>query len=272
MLRAPARASRAPEVLLFVAVLAWIVIVAGSLYGHGGVLDHHALFERAGHANAHQHHHLRHGGVHAGPQVGALVVFGVAWLVMIAGMMLPSTVTTIRAFGRVAGAQAHPTAVVAAFVLMYFVVWGVFGVLVVGVYGALTSRRPRDRVVAIADTADWCGVARGRRRISVHACQVGLPGPVSPSFRVVDTALPSRHRCGLQPRYAPCRVLSRLLLGAHAPDVLARHRRHRVDAVVNRRDDVREGRAIRRFSAPRGRIRIVARCRRDCVRVIEDES
>ncbi len=117
--------------LLLVAALAWVVMLAGSLYGHGSVLDHHALFERAGDVHAHHHHHLQHGGGHAAPQVGALVVFGVAWLVMIAAMMLPSTVTTVRAFGRIAGGQARPLAVVAAFVLMYFAVWGVFGALVV---------------------------------------------------------------------------------------------------------------------------------------------
>lgn len=81
--------------------------------------------EATGHGEAFGHHHLIEGGL---PPAVALVLFVLSWQVMIAAMMLPSSLGMLRTFGRLADRRARPAADRAAFVLAYAVVWTGFGV------------------------------------------------------------------------------------------------------------------------------------------------
>ncbi|MHA6629449.1 DUF2182 domain-containing protein [Pseudonocardia sichuanensis] len=65
----------------------------------------------------------------AGPPLLVLTVSGAAWLVMVAAMMLPTTVPMVRVFRTVSAAQEHPGAALAAFLAAYFAVWLGFSAL-----------------------------------------------------------------------------------------------------------------------------------------------
>ena len=68
-----------------------------------------------------------------GPAVGiALPVFLVAWQVMIAAMMLPSSLPLVRLFAGASAGQPHPSAAMAAFLGGYALVWSAFGALAFG--------------------------------------------------------------------------------------------------------------------------------------------
>jgi predicted metal-binding membrane protein len=59
----------------------------------------------------------------------ALVAFLLAWQLMIAAMMLPSSLPLVRLFAAAARGQDHPGVAIAAFVGGYAAVWSVFGAL-----------------------------------------------------------------------------------------------------------------------------------------------
>ncbi len=65
-----------------------------------------------------------------GPAVWiALPVFLVAWQVMIAAMMLPSSLPLVRLFAATSAGQPHPRAAMAGFLGGYALVWSSFGAL-----------------------------------------------------------------------------------------------------------------------------------------------
>jgi len=66
------------------------------------------------------------------PWWAALALFLVGWQVMIAAMMLPSSLPLIHLFKRAAAAQPHAERVKAAFLVGYVVVWTGFGLLAFG--------------------------------------------------------------------------------------------------------------------------------------------
>ena len=63
------------------------------------------------------------------PAWAASLVFLAAWPLMIAAMMLPSSVPMVRLFATVSSAQTERRRVLAAFLGGYALVWGVFGAL-----------------------------------------------------------------------------------------------------------------------------------------------
>src|SRR5262245_39728954 len=95
-----------------VVVAAWGVALLAAISGRDRDLHHDA---RLGHR--------------AWPAVGTLLVFLLAWQIMTAAMMLPSSLPLMRLFARVSGGQDHPHQARVAFVLAYFVVWTGFAVL-----------------------------------------------------------------------------------------------------------------------------------------------
>lgn len=104
--------TRLPNPVIFVAIaFAWAVALVAEASGHGKQFHHDAIIE---------------GGLNPW---AALALFLVSWQVMIAAMMLPSSLPMINLFNRVAGDQPRPTLVRAAFLGGYFLVWTGFGCL-----------------------------------------------------------------------------------------------------------------------------------------------
>jgi predicted metal-binding membrane protein len=90
---------------------AWAVAIAAEATGEAELLGHGAL-------------------IHSGlPMVGALGVFVLAWQLMIAAMMLPSSLPLIRLFRFAAAGQQRPGRSTAALIAGYAMVWTAFGVL-----------------------------------------------------------------------------------------------------------------------------------------------
>jgi predicted metal-binding membrane protein len=111
---APARSVRARwrlphPTLVWAIALAWVVAVAAQVSGRGQLLHHDALAE---------------GRL---PTRAALGLFLLAWQLMIAAMMLPSSLPLIRLFSRASANQPRPLAAKAAFLGGYTAVWTTFG-------------------------------------------------------------------------------------------------------------------------------------------------
>jgi predicted metal-binding membrane protein len=110
---APARPGsrwrRPRPTLVWVIAAAWVVAVAAQATGRGSLLHHDTL---AGAAVA---------------PWAALGLFLVAWQLMIAAMMLPSSLPLIGLFGRVSANQPRPRAARAAFLGGYVALWTGFG-------------------------------------------------------------------------------------------------------------------------------------------------
>lgn len=108
--RSPRRApARWPYVVV---ALAWGIALLGTLTGQRYLLDHHWLLEESGL-----------------PFVAALLVFIVCWQVMIAGMMLPSSLPVTLMMTRAARRQPRSRTVLALFVIGYAAVWTAFAVI-----------------------------------------------------------------------------------------------------------------------------------------------
>jgi predicted metal-binding membrane protein len=105
---------RVPDgaVLWSVVIAAWALAVLATVTGWDALLHHSAV--------------VGHG---AWPAMSTLVVFLLAWQVMTAGMMLPSSLPLMRLFSRASGGQAYPRLARLAFVAAYFAVWTGFAVL-----------------------------------------------------------------------------------------------------------------------------------------------
>lgn len=121
-----ARAIPLPVPVAAAIVIAWIVSVAAQFSGSSALLHHRALIE-------------------GGPPLGiALALFIAAWMIMIAAMMLPSSLPLIGLFAIVSRNQRHPSRAMAAFLCGYVAVWAAFGVVAFGFDIAL--HRTVDRV------------------------------------------------------------------------------------------------------------------------------
>jgi predicted metal-binding membrane protein len=109
---------------------AWLIAVLAQLTGNAGALHHHALIE---------------GGASL---FVALPLFLVVWQVMIAAMMLPASLPTIRVFTRASARLARPRLALAVFMAAYCAVWTMFGLAAflgdVGLHH-------------LADTTPWLG-------------------------------------------------------------------------------------------------------------------
>jgi len=105
-------ASRAPRRMLVALIAgAWIVAVVAEASGTGSLLHHHALIED-------------------GPPLWvALVLFLIAWQVMIVAMMLPASLPAIGVFTTAVREQRRSGVALVAFLAAYAVLWTVFGQL-----------------------------------------------------------------------------------------------------------------------------------------------
>lgn len=125
-----ARAAPLPIVIPAAIVFAWAIAAVAQFSGSAAFVHHHTLIER-------------------GPPFAiALALFVLAWLVMIAAMMLPSSLPLIRMFAITSSQQPHPSLVLASFLGGYAVVWTAFGIFAFG--GDVVLHRLVDRVAFLA--------------------------------------------------------------------------------------------------------------------------
>lgn len=120
------RAARVPIAIPLAIAIAWVIAVFAQFSGSAAFLHHDALIER-------------------GPPPGiALGLFLLAWLVMIAAMMLPSSFPLLRLFAAASASQPHPVMILLSFIAGYAVVWCAFGIVAFG--GDFALHRTVDRV------------------------------------------------------------------------------------------------------------------------------
>ena len=108
---ASARLGRVPVAVVVAIALAWAAAVAAQAGGVASYVHHDALLED-------------------GPPFAlALVAFVLAWQLMIAAMMLPSSLPLVRLFASASKTQPRAGAAMAAFLGGYALVWSAFGAL-----------------------------------------------------------------------------------------------------------------------------------------------
>lgn len=100
--------------LLWPIVGAWALVLAADAIGKGEAFDHDSLIE---------------GGL---APWAAFILFLLAWQVMMAAMMLPSSLPLIRLFNQAASDQPRANLVRAAFLGGYLAIWSLFGVAAFG--------------------------------------------------------------------------------------------------------------------------------------------
>jgi predicted metal-binding membrane protein len=97
-----------------VILLAWAIALASALTRSVAPLHHHALFSDP-----------------SGPALGTLLLFLLAWQVMTAGMMLPSSFPLIHLFVRASRGQERPGLARMSFFVGYFAVWTWFALMAI---------------------------------------------------------------------------------------------------------------------------------------------
>jgi predicted metal-binding membrane protein len=114
-----------PAPILAAVVAAWGAALAAEASGVAGLLHHDNLLE---------------GGPGFGP---ALLLFLLSWQVMVAAMMLPSSMPLVRMFAAVSSGVPSRGRALAAFVGAYALVWAAFGLLAflgdAGLHAAVAS-------------------------------------------------------------------------------------------------------------------------------------
>jgi predicted metal-binding membrane protein len=109
--RRPRRVLGIPPAVLGAIAVAWALALAAQATGRGRLLGHDEL-------------------IHSGlPLWAALGLHLLAWQVMVAAMMLPSSLPLVRLFATVSRNQERPGVAMSAFLAGYAAVWSVFGAL-----------------------------------------------------------------------------------------------------------------------------------------------
>jgi len=103
-------ARRVPVAVPVAIALAWAASIAAQALGRGDLLSHDAIAE---------------GNL---PVPLGISAFAAAWVVMVAAMMLPSTVPMVRLFAATAAGQPQSGRVMSVFLGGYLAVWTMFGV------------------------------------------------------------------------------------------------------------------------------------------------
>jgi predicted metal-binding membrane protein len=126
---------RAPTAVYVGIALAWSVALAAQAAGASEFVHHDQLIEGSLHPAA------------------ALALFLVAWQLMTAAMMLPSSMPMIRLYWSTASSQERPGAALASFIGGYAIVWTVFGAL--ALLGDLALHTAVDRLEWLAARAHF---------------------------------------------------------------------------------------------------------------------
>ena len=180
--------------------------------------------------------------VPAGDVVVPALLYGAAWILMTAAMMLPSTLPLFAAFDRLTAQRADHGRLLALLGLGYVAVWGAFGLLAHALHGVLLAWV--DKVPALA----WHSWLIGAAIIAVagafqfsklkHRCLDKCRTPLS--FAIEHWRGRAPAATGVPARCAPRAVLRRLLLGADAADVRGRRGQPGLDAAAGRGDGGRK--------------------------------
>jgi predicted metal-binding membrane protein len=113
-----------PLIVLAAITLAWLAALVAQATGAASLLHHDALLDD-------------------GYTVWALPAFLLAWQVMVAAMMLPSSLPLVRLFAVALAGQPRPRAALAGFLGGYALVWSAFGALALsfdlGVHAAVDA-------------------------------------------------------------------------------------------------------------------------------------
>jgi predicted metal-binding membrane protein len=104
-----ARLGGVPAVIVAAIASAWALALVAQASGGSAVLSHDSLLSDGP------------------PPAGAVALFLVAWQVMIAAMMLPSSLPLVAMFSRASQSQPRPSRALAAFLGGYAAVWSAFG-------------------------------------------------------------------------------------------------------------------------------------------------
>jgi predicted metal-binding membrane protein len=99
-----------PAILVAIAV-AWAAAIAAEASGAAGLVHHDAVLS------------------HGAPPVAAVLGFLLGWQLMIAAMMLPSSLPLVRMFWTASARAPDRSRALAAFVGAYALVWSAFGML-----------------------------------------------------------------------------------------------------------------------------------------------
>jgi predicted metal-binding membrane protein len=118
-----------------VAAGAWALLLVGWARGWSALADHHHLLADRG-----------------GLRADDLVAFLLAWQVMVAAMMLPTSLPMIALVARATRSQPHPRLALAVFVGAYLVVWTAF---------AAAALMGDAAVHAAAHALPWLGAREG---------------------------------------------------------------------------------------------------------------
>jgi predicted metal-binding membrane protein len=111
------RFRRVPAVIIAAIAAAWVLTIGAQVTNTAILLNHGSLIE--GLAPLY----------HPPPLWLALLLFVVAWQIMVVAMMLPSSLPMIGWFRGASATSAHPHLSMAAFFGGYLTVWGAFGAL-----------------------------------------------------------------------------------------------------------------------------------------------
>jgi predicted metal-binding membrane protein len=104
------RAAAVPIAIPALIGIAWVISAVAQFSGCAAFLHHDALIEH-------------------GPRPAiAVPLFALAWLVMIAAMMLPSSLPLLRMFAFASAKQQRPALMFASFVTGYVIVWMAYGI------------------------------------------------------------------------------------------------------------------------------------------------
>lgn len=104
-----ARSASLPAIIPAAIAAAWCLAIGAQLSGSAAFLHHDTLIERG-----------------PAPPV-ALALFVLAWLVMVAAMMLPSSLPLMRMFAVASANQPRSALMLAAFIAAYAAIWSAFG-------------------------------------------------------------------------------------------------------------------------------------------------
>jgi predicted metal-binding membrane protein len=153
---------------------AWLIAIVAQATGNAALLHHHALIE-------------------GGPPLWVGVpLFLLGWQVMIAAMMLPASLPTIRVVNVTMGRLTRPRLAQAAFLGAFAVVWTIFGLL------AFTGDLALHRVV---DATPWLAA----RPWLIEAGVLALAGACQFAPLKRRSLAACRHPVGLLPTTAPLR-------------------------------------------------------------------
>ena len=181
-------------VFISLVVVAWFALWAWARSPYGRYLDHGdwtvsgpaAFLCRA---------------IPGGAIVVPAVLYGTAWILMTAAMMLPSTLPLFEAFDRVAAGRADRARLLALLGAGYVAVWGVFGLLVHALHALLLA------AVAGVPALAWHGGLVGAATIALagafqfsrlkHRCLEQCRTPLSFVMSHWRGRAPARHAFAL---------------------------------------------------------------------------